>query len=75
MCCEAELSDIPVETLNDKNETRIYFLGEFPNMEQVEKFFVKRAIKLSNGNQSVASRMLGMSQATFHRRLKEFGIE
>jgi DNA-binding NtrC family response regulator len=52
------------------SETKIYYFGEIPKMEQIEGFFFNRALKLSNGNQSVAARMLGVSQATMCRRMK-----
>jgi DNA-binding NtrC family response regulator len=41
------------------------------SMEEVEKVLIKKALDRSEGNVSKAATQLGMSRATFYRRLKE----
>jgi DNA-binding NtrC family response regulator len=41
------------------------------SLEQVEKILIKKALDRSDGNVSKAAQQLGMSRATFYRRLKE----
>ncbi|MBD3422250.1 MAG: response regulator [Chitinivibrionales bacterium] len=47
----------------------IYYLGEFPTLDAVERFFIEKALRLSNNNQSAAARMLGVSQSMLSRRV------
>lgn len=45
----------------------IYYTGPFPTLERVKEFLFEKAMKLSGGNQSVAARMLGISQSSLSR--------
>ncbi len=47
----------------------IYYLGEFPTLDTVERFFIEKALLLTNNNQSAAARMLGVSQSMLSRRM------
>jgi DNA-binding NtrC family response regulator len=51
--------------------TRRFSFGEpFPTLREVEAFLIEEALKRSQGNQSLAARMLGLNQSTLSRRLK-----
>ncbi|WP_460052929.1 sigma-54-dependent transcriptional regulator [Spirochaeta dissipatitropha] len=45
------------------------YTGRFPKLSEVEDYFIQEAIRLSDGNQSAAARMLGIAQSTLSRRL------
>lgn len=47
----------------------IYYTGEFPKLSEVEEYLVQEALSKADGNQSLAARLLGVSQSTLSRRL------
>ncbi len=52
-------------------DARIFtYTGAFPTLQEVEDYFVSQALERSGGNQSIAARMLGVSQSTLSRRLR-----
>ena len=53
------------------DESKISFVGRFPTLREVEDFFIDEAMTRSQGNQSVAARLLGVSQSTLSRRFKK----
>jgi len=46
------------------------FLKELPTIKKATRMLVNEAMKRANGNQSIASRMLGISQPALSKRLK-----
>ncbi len=48
---------------------RFSFAEPFPMLREVEQFLIDEALERSGGNQTVAARMLGISQSTLSRRL------
>lgn len=48
---------------------RFSYRGSFPTLGEVEEFLIKRALEQSEGNQTVAAQLLGISQSTLSRRL------
>ena len=48
---------------------RFSFSEPFPMLREVEQFLIDEALERSGGNQTVAARMLGISQSTLSRRL------
>ena len=46
------------------------FLKELPTIKRATRMLVNEAMKRANGNQSIASRMLGISQPALSKRLK-----
>ncbi|MDM8525766.1 sigma 54-interacting transcriptional regulator [Desulfococcaceae bacterium HSG8] len=50
-------------------------LRELPTIRQATQMLVTEAMKRANGNQSIASRMLGISQPALSKRLKNRKIE
>jgi len=53
----------------DPARPRFSYIGEFPTLAEVESYLVEEALAMSNGNQSAAARLLGISQSTLSRRL------
>ncbi len=46
----------------------ISYTGRFPTLQEVEEFFIRQAMQISDGNQSRAAELLGISQSTLSRR-------
>jgi DNA-binding NtrC family response regulator len=44
------------------------------SLEEVERYLVKKALARYGGNAREAAEALGMSRATFYRRLQEYGL-
>jgi DNA-binding NtrC family response regulator len=53
------------------NSAPISFIGEIPKLRDVEDFLISHAVKMAEGNQTVAAQFLGISQSTLSRRLKK----
>lgn len=63
-----------VKLLKDKNfSTEYSSIDDFPSLEEIEKQHIKKALELAEQNQSLASRLLGITRQTLHKKLKEFG--
>jgi len=45
------------------------------NIEDMESYFLKRAINISHGVKAQAARLLGMKRSTFYEKCKKYGIE
>lgn len=45
--------------------------GRFPTLREVEDYLIDEALERAEGNQTVAARMLGVSQSTLSRRLSK----
>ena len=43
-------------------------------MDEVEKEQIRRALEASGGNRKVAADMLGRSERTLYRKIKEYGL-
>ncbi|ADN03007.1 sigma-54-dependent transcriptional regulator [Spirochaeta thermophila] len=52
-------------------ETIVSCFGRFPTIEEMEKLLIREALKRTDGNQSAAAQILGISQSTLSRRLKK----
>ena len=56
----------------EESETfSLSYSGRFPRLKEVEDYFIKEALTLSNGNQSIAATYLGINQSTLSRRLRD----
>ncbi len=72
-----ELSDAVAETNSDQSvtdivSTRIALASDqdFPTLKEVNELLIEMALKQSNGNQSMAARLLGLSRQALNKRLK-----
>lgn len=43
-------------------------------LEDVESYYIARALELTNGKREEAARMLGIGERTLYRKLKEYGL-
>ena len=57
-------------THNDGDEL-IRFPGRFPTLKETEESLIEEALKRADGNQTIASDMLGISRRALNNRLKE----
>jgi len=55
-------------------DSLVEFIGHFPTMKEITDIAVDAALKKVGGNQSLASRMLGVNQSTLSRRISKEGI-
>ena len=59
----------PPELSRSESEITISYSGSFPTLKEVEEYLVKEAMFVSNGNQTIAADLLGLSQSTLSRRM------
>lgn len=52
------------------NEPAVTFLDQLPTIKELTELLVREAMNRANGNQTVAARMLGISQPALSQRLK-----
>jgi DNA-binding NtrC family response regulator len=45
------------------------------NLEEMEKSFIQRALKLTEGNVTEAAKLLGISRRTLHRKIKTYNLD
>jgi DNA-binding NtrC family response regulator len=45
------------------------------NLEEMEKTFIQRALKLTEGNVTEAAKLLGISRRTLHRKIKTYNLD
>jgi DNA-binding NtrC family response regulator len=68
---QAQGIQAPPEGEPSPEGARRFAFGEpFPTLREVEAFLIEEALKRSQGNQSLAARLLGVNQSTLSRRLK-----
>jgi transcriptional regulator with PAS, ATPase and Fis domain len=51
-------------------EERFSWRGPFPTIEEMTEYLIERALSETDGNQSAAARLLGVSQSTLSRRTR-----
>lgn len=65
-----DYDDVSLEIQENLVEMLISVLGHFPTIKEIEEALIKEALDRTEGNQSLAARMLGVSQSTLSRRQK-----
>lgn len=45
------------------------------SLENLEKFAIRQALRIANGNKSRAAELLGLSRGSLYRKLREYGLE
>jgi two-component system response regulator HydG len=48
--------------------------ADLPRMEEVERRYIERVMKLVDGNKSSAARILGYDRTTLYRKLERYGL-
>ncbi|MBI3864922.1 MAG: sigma-54-dependent Fis family transcriptional regulator [Planctomycetia bacterium] len=43
-------------------------------LEEVERFYIQKALEITNGNREEAATMLGIGERTLYRKIKEWGL-
>ena len=66
-----EENKAPTDPPPDGDRQRLVYSGSFPTLKEVEEFFISEALDMAKGNQSIAARLLGISQSTLSRRARE----
>ena len=44
-------------------------------LDEVEKYYIQRALELTDGNREEAARLLGKGERTIYRKIKEYGLK
>jgi DNA-binding NtrC family response regulator len=60
---------------NLETHSNITFAGDLPTIKQATHFLVAEAVKQARGNQSIAAKILGISQQALSKRLKNKGLQ
>ena len=72
---DMEHKDIYVPPKLDADDASPFkFFRELPTIKQITQLLVEEAMKRANGNQSIAARMLGISQPALSKRLKNASL-
>ena len=43
-------------------------------MDEVEKYYIQRALELTDGNREESARLLGIGERTLYRKIKEYDL-
>jgi DNA-binding NtrC family response regulator len=63
---------LPEQTVTepgDTQEDRFSFTGAFPTIREVEEYLIAKAMRRSDGNQTIAADLLGITRQTLNKRL------
>lgn len=66
---DGAFAEAAAEVAQGGEPARISYRGEFPKLSEVEEYLFQEALSKADGNQSIAARLLGVSQSTLSRRL------
>jgi DNA-binding NtrC family response regulator len=64
--------DSPGREENYDSGVSVVFPGELPTLKEASRLLVEEALKRAQGNQSVAARLLGITQQALSKRLKSY---
>ena len=71
---EKELPFLPKDVIPQKEaESEVAIPADLP-LEEVEKASILKTLELAGGNKSEASRRLGITRRTLHKKLKKYGV-
>ena len=43
-------------------------------MDEVERYYIQKALELTGGNRQEAARLLAIGERTLYRKIKEYGL-
>ena len=52
-------------------DSLVDFFGRFPSIQEVTDLLIDEAMAKADGNQTIAARLLGVSQSTLSRRMSK----
>ncbi len=71
---EKELPFLPKDVIPEKEaQSEVTIPADLP-LEEVEKASILKTLELAGGNKSEASRRLGITRRTLHKKLKKYGV-
>ena len=68
------IGDLPSNLQQDSNEKTLDS-NELTTIEEMERRFILRALRETNGDKLAAARLLGIGKTTLYRKLKHYGPE
>jgi DNA-binding NtrC family response regulator len=68
------MGDLPSNLQQDSNEKTLDS-NELTTIEEMERRFILRALRETNGDKLAAARLLGIGKTTLYRKLKHYGPE
>lgn len=68
------MGDLPSNLQQDSNEKTVDS-NELTTIEEMERRFILRALRETNGDKLAAPRLLGIGKTTLYRKLKQYGPE
>jgi two-component system response regulator HydG len=68
------MGDLPSNLQQDSNEKTLDS-NELTTIEEMERRFILRALRETNGDKLAAARLLGIGKTTLYRKLKQYGPE
>jgi DNA-binding NtrC family response regulator len=68
------IGDLPSNLQQDSNEKTLDS-NELTTIEEMERRFILRALRETNGDKLAAARLLGIGKTTLYRKLKQYGPE
>jgi DNA-binding NtrC family response regulator len=71
------VGDLPSEILNFKGKeiSEPSYNEKFPTIEEAEKELILRALRATDYNKSLASKILGISRGKLYRKMQRYGLE
>lgn len=68
------IADLPSNLQQGSNE-KLLESNELTTLEEMERRFILRALRETNGDKLAAARLLGIGKTTLYRKLKQYGPE
>ena len=58
-------------TATDVSKSLVDYFGHFPTINEIEKYMISEAMKMAQGNQGMAAKLIGMGRQTLNKRLNK----
>ena len=68
------IGDLP-SNLQQGSSDKLLESNELTTLEEMERRFILRALRETNGDKLAAARLLGIGKTTLYRKLKQYGPE
>ena len=68
------IADLPSNLQQGSSDTLLES-NELTTLEEMERRFILRALRETNGDKLAAARLLGIGKTTLYRKLKQYGAE